>query len=433
MHRSANILAVGDELILGQKLDTNTRHIAGALTARGIRVIEHATVDDDTRLLADAISRLAAGVDLLVITGGLGPTADDLTREAMAQAAGQPLVTDERAVATLETWFAGRGRPMPDRNRVQATRPESGECLDNPNGTAPGVWCRVGACDVIALPGPPREMYPMLERELDGRVTINPATVIVARQIQTFGLGESNVAELLGDLMDRDRDPLVGTTASGGVVSVRIRCERAASSTQAHALIDECEAQVRGLLGAAVFHVGSEDDGMARVVLSLLRERGETLGTIESCTGGGLGGRLTAVPGSSDVFVGGLVTYTNELKTRLAGVEAELITRHGAVSRETAVEMAESGRERLGCDHAVSVTGIAGPDGGTEAKPVGTVWIAAAGGGVPTEARRFRFAGGRDAVRDRAALVALGLLRLRSLNEPMELLWQDERWDAAGG
>lgn len=433
LHRTANILAVGDELILGQKLDTNTRHIAGALTERGVRVVEHATVDDETGVLADAILRLSKSVDLLIVTGGLGPTADDLTRESMAQAAGEPLVTDEKALATLETWFAGRGRPMPERNRVQAMRPARGECLDNPNGTAPGVWCRVGSCDVIALPGPPREMYPMLERELDARLITDPASVIAVRQIQTFGLGESNVAELLGRLMDRDREPLVGTTASGGVVSVRIRSERAGSIAEATALIDTCEARVRGLLGPAVFHEGSENDAMERVVLNLLRARGEMLGTIESCTGGGLGGRLTAVAGSSDAYVGGLVTYTNELKTRLAGVDADLINRHNAVSRETAVAMAEGGRERLGCEHAISITGIAGPDGGSEAKPVGTVWIATAGGGKPTGARRFRFAGGRDSVRDRAALAALGMLRLRLLDEPMELLWQVDRWDATGG
>ncbi|MFT5423285.1 MAG: nicotinamide-nucleotide amidase [Phycisphaerales bacterium] len=440
MHRTASILAVGDELILGQKLDTNTRHIAEALVGRGVRVIEHATVDDEMTLLTGAITRLASGADLLVITGGLGPTADDLTRGAVAAAAGVPLVPDASAMATLESWFAGRGRPMPEPNRGQAMRPEGGECLDNANGTAPGVWCRVGICDVIALPGPPHEMLPMLQRELNIRLICDPGRVIVARQIQTFGLGESDVAQRLGELMDRDRDPLIGTTASGGVVSVRIRCERAGSAAKAERLIDADEARVRRCLGPAVFHVGQEDDAMERAVLGLLGERGQTLGTVESCTGGGLGGRLTGVPGSSDVFVGGLVTYTDELKSRLAGVDAAMIERHGAVSRETAVEMVQRGRERLGCDFALAITGVAGPGGGSEDKPVGTVWIAVAGGsagggasGVATEARRFVFAGGRDAVRNRASMAALGMLRLRLMGEEMDLLWQAERWHAGRG
>ncbi|MFG0306094.1 MAG: competence/damage-inducible protein A [Phycisphaerales bacterium JB040] len=424
MHRTANILAVGDELILGQRTDTNSARVAAELTARGVRVLQHTTEDDDRQRLALAISRLTADADLLVITGGLGPTADDLTRQALADAAGEELVTDETALDDLRAFYAARNRPMPETNAVQAQRPESAECLKNENGTAPGLFIRFNECDVIALPGPPSEMLPILHREFDTRLRTD--AIIAARQLQTFGLGESNVAELLGDLMERGRDPLVGTTASGGIVSVRIRSERADSPDAAERALDDTERLVRERLGPIVFHAGPEDDALARVVLGLLGTRGETLATVESCTAGGLGARITDVPGASSAFVGGLITYSNALKTGLAGVPGALLDAHGAVSREVAVAMAEGGRERLGATHALAVTGIAGPNGGTLDKPVGTVWIALASEGQLTDARRFRITGDREQVRSRTAVVALGLLRLRLIDHDSALIWQLE-------
>jgi len=424
MHRTANILAIGDELILGQRTDTNSARIAAALSERGVRVLQHATEDDDRQRLALAITRLTADADLLVITGGLGPTADDLTRQALADAAGEDLVTDDIALSDLRAFYAARNRPMPETNTVQALRPESGECLRNPNGTAPGLFIRFNECDVLALPGPPSEMLPILHRELETRLRSD--AVIATRQLQTFGLGESNVAELLGDLMDRDRDPLVGTTASGGIVSVRLRCEREATQDAAARALDNTERLVRDRLGPIVFHTGPEDDALARTVLAELESRDQSLATVESCTAGGLGARITEVPGASAAFVGGLITYSNNLKTKLAHVPGATLDAHGAVSREVAGAMAEGGREQLGSTHALAVTGIAGPDGGSPDKPVGTVWIALASEGQATDARCFRITGSREQVRARTAIVALGMLRLRLAGHDMALIWQAE-------
>ena len=416
------ILAIGDELTCGERVDTNSAWIAARAANLGVRTVEHRTAGDDQEQIAGAIRDLAAIASVLVITGGLGPTLDDLTRHALAAVLDAPLVEDEAALRDLRAWYAGRARAMPDANRIQAMRPSAARCLPNPNGTAPGLAATVGNCQVFCLPGPPREMMPMFEREVAPALVIDPELAVHVRTVPTFGLGESAVADLLGPLMDRARNPLVGTTASGGIVTCRVRFTGAAR--HAAARLDETVAQIKDRLGPAVLcDHDHHDDGLVlvRVVSDLLRSRSETVSVIESCTAGLLGEMLTRLPGSSDIFVGGLLTYSNELKSRLAGVDPDLIRVHGAVSREVALAMAEGGRRVTQSAHTLAITGIAGPGGGSPEKPEGTVWIAHASP-AGCEARRFQFRGGRDWVRLWSATTALGLLRSRTLGMDQRFL-----------
>ncbi|MEZ6243406.1 MAG: competence/damage-inducible protein A [Phycisphaerales bacterium] len=432
-HRTAAVLAIGDELILGQKTDTNSAWISDRLTSHGVRVVEHVTVADDMPRLVATMQRLCGGVDLLVMTGGLGPTADDLTREGLAAAMGEPLVEDAAALAQIETWFKGRGRAMPEPNRVQALRPASARCLENPNGTAPGLAGSLkidgNACDVFCLPGPPNEMTPMFEAFVTPAIRAREGAVVATRAIHTFGLGESDIAARLGPLMNRDRNPLVGTTASLGVVTCRLRFEGDASEVEATEALDKTERVIRGRLGDVIFAIGGEQgEALARAVIDRLRARGERLVLVESCTGGLLGQTITRIPGSSDVLLGGWITYSNEMKSATVGVRKETLDLVGAVSREVAVEMAEGGLAASvaagGAQHALAITGVAGPGGGSDGKPVGTVWIARASSGEATDVRRFRFRGGRDAVRRWSANTALGMLRLQLDGVEMRLLGQ---------
>jgi nicotinamide-nucleotide amidase len=417
------ILAIGDELTCGERVDTNSAWIAAKAAARGARIAEHRTAADDRPLIADAIRELAARSEVLVITGGLGPTLDDLTRHALGDVLGESLIEDADAMDALRAWYAGRGRTMPDANRVQAMRPASARCLDNPNGTAPGLHAQVGGAEVFCLPGPPREMMPMFERFVQPALHDDSGEVVRVRTVPTFGLGESSVADMLGDLMNRDRNPVVGTTASGCIVTCRIRYSGHPGG--ADAALDETVALVKDALGPAVLvDHDDHDDGLVliRTVSDLLRERRQTVATVESCTGGMVGELLTRLPGSSDVFAGGLLTYSNELKASLAGVDGSVIVQHGAVSRQVAEAMARGGLDRCGSDHALAITGVAGPGGGSESKPVGTVWIARASRDGTLDTHRFQFRGGRDAVRLWSATTALGMLRLALLGQSMPML-----------
>lgn len=427
MPPTLTILAIGDELTSGERVDTNSAWISAKAAALGVRTVEHRTAADDQAQIAGAVRDLARLSTVLIITGGLGPTLDDLTRQALADVLNEPLVEDAAAVADLHAWYAGRGRPMPQANRVQALRPASARMLPNPKGTAPGVAATVGTTKVFCLPGPPREMFPMFEKEVVPAFELDPSNTVRVRTVPTFGLGESAVADLLGPMMDRTRNPLVGTTASGCIVTCRVRYTGHADG--ADAALNATVADLKARLGPAILtEHDAHDDGLVlvRTVTDLLRARSQTLAVVESCTGGLLGEMLTRLPGSSDVFAGGLLTYSNELKTRLAGVDSALLTAHGAVSRAVALAMARGGLDRTGAAHALAITGIAGPGGGTDTKPVGTVWIARASADGSSEARHFLFKGGRDAVRLWAATTALGMLRLHQIDEPQALLGQTD-------
>lgn len=430
-HATAAIVSIGDELTRGEAVDTNSAWVAQRLVERGVRAIEHRTLPDDLAAIAGVLGELAAMVDLVISTGGLGPTDDDLTRRALAAALGEELVEDAAALARLEQRFAPSNRALLPANRVQAQRPVSARCLDNEHGTAPGLAATLHArgrrCDIFCLPGPPNEMAPMFEGSVGPALRPPAGFVISTRELHEFGLPESAIPGLLGGLMERGRNPGVGTAARISYVTCKIRFEGAAAD--APAALDDAERRVRAALEPYIFAAG--DGTLAGAVVALLRERGETLVTAESCTGGMIAAALTDIAGSSDVYAGGVVAYSNELKSALLGVPAGLIAEHGAVSEPVARRMAEGALARAAdagkpATRALAVTGIAGPGGGSAAKPVGTVWIAHACAGEPTDARLFRFPGDRAVVRDRTAHAALGMLRLGALGfGERRLLWEN--------
>lgn len=422
-HRLAAILAMGDELSLGQKLDTNSRWIAQQLVDRGIVPVEHVTVPDDLDLTAQTFRRLAERVDVIVSTGGLGPTADDLTRQALAAAAGDTLVEDLVALEQIKVWFHGRGRNMPELNRVQALRPSRATMLPNPNGTAPGIAGSIVAagrvCDVFCLPGPPGEMTAMFESAVVPALRTATGKSVRIRIFQTIGLGESDVATRLGDLMARDRNPLVGTTASGGVISIRVRYE--GRPEEADREIDRTVSLVRDRVGDIIF--AESETTIAEAIVRELHRRNEKVLVVESCTGGMLGSMIADVPGASEVFVGGWITYSNEMKTREILVPPHFITEYGAVSRQVADAMAQGGLEKTDADHCLAITGVAGPGGGTPEKPVGTVWISLQFGTNPTtDTRRFKMTGSRAAIREWSARSALAMLWFHLAGKPQTSL-----------
>jgi len=435
-----SILAVGDELTLGQKIDTNSAWISEQLVARSFMPVEHGTVGDDRGQLAETIARLARTCDVLVITGGLGPTEDDLTRFALGDVLtpGRELVTDEPTTRVIERWFRKRGRALLERNLVQALRPDTARMIDNPNGTAPGLAGAHDGCLIYILPGPPAEMKPMLrDSVLPDLPAADEAARIVTGVVHAYGLGESDAAERLGEILQRDRQPRVGITASGGVISARI-CSRAPgveAETQLAATAERIEAVW------APYVYGRDDTMLAGQVGRLLRDAGKTLVTAESCTGGWVGKMIVDEPGASDWYQGGWVSYANDMKSRCLGVGAELIEVAGAVSEPVAAAMAVGALEHSTADHALSVTGLAGPanpDEPASGKPPGLVYIGLASRGEPDPSdvlvRRFRFRGDRAGVRLRSARTALQMLRFRiaHVEEDTPLLWQYAPRDSGG-
>ncbi len=412
----AIILSIGDELVLGQTVDTNSAWMSRQLAGIGWDVPAHMTVGDDQADIERAIHESVEKCDVLLISGGLGPTADDLTRQALAAAIGQPLEMNEQWLATLEGFFRVRNRPMVPSNRIQAMLPRTCRMIENTCGTACGMSARLADCDIYVVPGVPKEMQAMFSRDILHRLAkVAGGAVILSRTLHTFGLGESSVGEMLGDLMDRKRNPSVGTTVSGGVVSLRINA-RFPALAQAQEAVDATDALCRQCLGKLIY--GADDTTLPQAVAQLLVSQKKTVATAESCTGGLLAGMFTEVPGSSAYFLQGYVTYTNDSKSRLLCVDPSIIQEHGAVSEPTVRAMAENARKAAGSDFALAISGIAGPDGGTPTKPVGTVCIGFAHpAGAAT--RTTLLIGDRAMVRDRACKTALTILRYHLMNEPL--------------
>lgn len=414
MDPHAIILSVGTELTSGQTVDTNSAYLACRLAELGILTEAHYVVDDHQGRIAEALNRAVAAAPVVVISGGLGPTADDLTRQALAQAMGVDLVLDEPSLRHIEAFFRLRGRQMNETNRIQAMVPRTAEALHNAAGTAPGIFARLGRAQVFVVPGVPSEMRHMAQEHILPRLAaVAGQSRTVFRTVHTFGHGESDVAVRIQDLMGRESNPLVGTTVAGGVVSVRVISRsgsRDAAVEQARRTVE----LIRQRLGDLVF--GVDEQTLAGAAGDALRDRDRTLAVAESCTGGLLGKMLTDAAGSSDYFVGGVVCYANRIKQEWLGVPEGLLRTHGAVSEPVAEAMARGARDRFGADHALAVTGIAGPAGGTEDKPVGLVYTAHAGpGGV--RVHRAVLPGDRAAVRLRSALTALNMLRLDLMRE----------------
>lgn len=410
----AEIVAVGTELLLGQVVDTNSAEIAQGLAELGIDCYFQTHVGDNPLRLAAVLGQALVRSDVVIVTGGLGPTEDDLTKEALAAVAGKRLQLHPEALAQVRGYFERLGREMPENNLRQAMIPEGAEILPNRVGTAPGVYLKVHGAHVFCLPGVPGEMRAMWKEEVAPRLSrlAGGPSVILSKTLRFYGIGESALEERVKDLLHGE-NPTVAPYASVGEVRLRITA-KADSPGEAARIIEPVEREIRSRAGRFLY--GEGDDTLERVAGRLLRERGKKLAVAESCTGGLITHRITNVPGSSAYLRQGWVVYSNEAKVEQLGVRPETLARHGAVSEPVAAEMAQGALQRSGADLAVAVTGIAGPGGGTEEKPVGTVCFALATPGG-TRTWTARFAGSREEIKWRSASEALNLVRLALLEE----------------
>lgn len=411
------LITIGDELLLGFTIDTNAAYIARTLAADGIEIVRRTTVGDEAGKIAQSVREALDRTGAVITTGGLGPTSDDLTKPAIAKIFGREMKLDEGFATKLEERWRARfpNSRFPATNRTQAEIPEGARILTNRHGTAPGIWLEDEKGRWVAMmPGVPREMRGMLAEELLPAIKARAKgeeSVVLSGTLRTTGIAESAIAELLGQNFLGGPDTALGSLPLAylpGVAGVDLRVTaKGLPRERAEKLVSEAILKLKSRVSAYAY--GEDDADLAAVVLEKCRALGYKLAVAESCTGGMLGERLTSVPGSSDVFLGGVIAYHNDVKRNLLGVRAEDIERHGAVSEQVALQMASGVREKLGADVGVSVTGIAGPGGGTAEKPVGLVWVAVHGSEV--KARRFHVGGDRAEIRQRAAQAALEMVR----------------------
>lgn len=407
---SAAIVAIGSEMLGPLRQDTNSLWLSGRLEEIGIPVVRKSIVGDDPRLLADELDNAARAAALVVTTGGLGPTADDVTVAAVAAWLPAELERNADFVARMRQRFERRGIAMPACNEKQADFIVGARVLENPKGTAPGFWARRGETDVVVLPGVPSEMKEIFENRVLPELSESAGGIVGRRRVlRIAGMGESAVEQLVAPVYAKWKDDPVTILASPGEVQLHLAVRGEADMAQAR--LSAMEKDFRAVLGDRIFGADAED--LAAVVGRLLREAKATIALAESCTGGLASSMLTDVPGSSEYFLGSVVSYADGAKTSLLGVSEETLRRHGAVSGESAAEMARGARERFDADHAVSITGIAGPDGGSAEKPVGTVFFALASRGGDGFAKKRLFVGDRGVVRRAAAIHALELVRRR--------------------
>lgn len=401
------VVAIGTELLLGFTVDTNGAEIGRALSAAGVRVVRRTTVADEPSAIREAVAAALARNGLVLTTGGLGPTRDDMSKKVVAELFGVPLRFDDAVWADLADRYQRLGRPLPDANRCQAEVPAGATVLRNRWGTAPALWIEGKPGVVIMLPGVPLEMRNLLAHEVVPRLAARAGgAVIRSRTLRTTGIAESLLGERLAPIEATIAPVTLAYLPGLEGVDLRVTAWDAAPDA-ADALLERAVAVVAEHAGEFIYAEG--DTSLAERVLAAARGRGWTIATAESCTGGLVGARLTDIAGSSDVYVGGVVAYSNAVKERQLGVPADLIAAHGAVSEPVARAMAEGARERLHADLAVAVTGIAGPGGGTAEKPVGTVWLALAGRDG-TQAWRIVLPGTRPEIRARSAQAALARL-----------------------
>lgn len=406
---NAEIITIGDELLIGQVVDTNSAFLGQQLTFNGIRVVQKTAVSDSPQHIVEALTTAQQRADIILLTGGLGPTKDDLTKQTLAAHFGMNMRFDEGVFRHVTALFASFGREMTDTNRTQCEVPEDCETVFNANGTAPGMWFDINGKIIVSMPGVPFEMKAMFSDIVLPKLREKFALpAIYHRTVMTQGIGESWLSDAL-EQWEASLKPLgigLAYLPSPGQVRLRLTAygnDRAALQQK----IDAKIAELPALIGKYMF--ATEDTTLQEVVGKLLTERKQTIATAESCTGGYISHLVTSVPGSSAYYIGSVLSYANDVKTKLLGIPAELIREKGAVSEEVAKQMAEGIRNKLGTDFAVSTTGVAGPGGGTPEKPVGTVWI-----GIATkdgvEAKVFRFGDNRERNIQRSAQTALMML-----------------------
>ncbi|WP_186567338.1 competence/damage-inducible protein A [Lawsonibacter celer] len=377
MSHNAELIAVGTELLLGNIANTDAQMLSQGLSDLGINVYYHTVVGDNPERLKAAVELAKTRADIIITTGGLGPTCDDLTKNVLAQCFGKKLVFHQESARRIEAYFQRlhAKRPMTENNYQQAMLPEGCTVLANDWGTAPGVAFEADGVHVIMLPGPPRECRAMFTHRAIPYLKALSDGVIVSRTLKLFGIGESSMEEQLRDEMNAMTNPTLAPYAKEGECELRITA-KGATEAEAHALISPVEAQLRAKFGRLIY--GADVPSLEAAVLALLKEKGLTLGTAESCTGGLIAKRMTDLPGASAAFKGGVVSYTNEIKHNVLGVPRELLDQYGAVSEPVARAMAQGARRLLGCDLAAAATGVAGPDPDDRNNPVGLVYLALA-------------------------------------------------------
>ncbi len=414
---NCEILAVGTELLLGHTVNTNAADLGLRLASLGINVFWHTVVGDNPGRLREAVAQARTRADLIVCTGGLGPTYDDLTKNILAESFGKKLVFHEDEADFLRAFYAKRSRPMTPNVLQQAWLPEGAVVFHNDWGTAPGCAFEAEGTRVLLLPGPPYECLPMFDACAAPYLRSLSAETLVSRQIRVFGIGESAVEQIFRAEMETMKNPSLATYAKEGEVMLRVTA-KAATEAEAAALCEPVVRKVTETLGAHVY--GVDVDSLEALVLALMKDRGLTLATAESLTGGLIGARFTAVPGASAVFRGGALTYCDEVKHAMLGVPADVLAEKGAVSREVAAAMAEGARRAVGADLAVSATGLAGPDG-DGVNPVGTVFVGLAGpDGTWVRHLRLDASRGRALVRTMSASNAFDMLRRYLTGLPVE-------------
>jgi len=405
---NAEIIAVGSELLTPQRVDTNSLFLTDQLNSLGVEVVTKSVIGDDLNRLADAVRRAISRSQIVILSGGLGPTEDDLTRDSVAAALDRRLIYHPEIADLLEQRFAQMKRKMSEVNKRQAFIIEGAEILPNDRGTAPGQWIEDSGSRLMLLPGPPHEMKAMFTRQCLPRLTrIVPRQVIQTLVLRVAGMPESDLDQLISPVYKKYENPATTILAAAGDIQIHLRA-RCATEAEAMALLAEVAGPIDLLLGDRIYSRNGQS--LEEVIGELLRSRRATLVVAESCTGGLLGERVTSVPGSSDYFLGGFITYASRMKVDWLGVPEKIIEEFGAVSSEAAEAMARGARRRSGATYALSITGVAGPDAGGEKAPVGTVYVGLADGGGCSVTHR-QFIGDRSRIRQFSTQMALDMLR----------------------
>jgi nicotinamide-nucleotide amidase len=405
---NVELISVGTEILLGNIVNTNAAYLAEKCAVLGLSCFYQSVVGDNEKRLCEALETALGRSDVVILSGGLGPTQDDLTKECVAKVLHRELVMDEQSRERIENYFSSRGWTPTDNNWKQAYAPQGAIVLDNENGTAPGLIVEEGEKRVVLLPGPPNELKPLFEQQVIPYLDSLESGTIYSKTVKICGIGESKVETQILDLINEQGNPTIAPYAKTGEVHLRVTA-KAEEEKEARKLVKPVVKELKSRFGNAVYST-EEEVTLERSIVDLLLANGLTVSTVESCTGGLVAGRLTKVPGVSQVFKNGLVTYSNKAKRKLVGVKRMTLDKYGAVSSQVAKEMARGLAAISKADVTVAVTGLAGPDGGTEEKPIGLVYVGCCVCGTTT-VKEYHFSGDRDKIRESATAYALILMR----------------------